>query len=93
MTDELFTADGDGLRGALERLLALRDDPGSPVPDASLPDLPDRLPEQGVGTDQAVALAADVGVGRAVRLDHPGYLAHMDPPTAWLTWATAMMAA
>jgi L-2,4-diaminobutyrate decarboxylase len=23
------------------------------------------------------------------RLDHPGFFAHMDPPTPWVTWAAA----
>jgi len=29
-------------------------------------------------------------LGRAARLDNPKALAHMDPPTPWITWATTL---
>lgn len=71
----------DGLERALELLRA--------KPSISQP-LPDALPERGVGEVQALESLAPHVFGRAAHLDSPSTLAHMDPPTPWITWATAL---
>lgn len=81
------------LSRAVAEFVARRAQPGSPVGDSAALDLPPRLPGQGVDAFEALGMALDLGVTQAVRLDHPGYLAHMDPPTPWPTWVTAMMTA
>lgn len=52
--------------------------------------LPDRFPERGIGEVQTLDLLAPHVFGRAARLDDSHALAHMDPPTPWITWATAL---
>lgn len=52
--------------------------------------LPDRFPERGIGEVQTLDLLAPHVLGRAARLDNSKALAHMDPPTPWITWATAL---
>ncbi len=55
--------------------------------------LPASLPEQGLGPDAAIdALAAPVLTG-ARDLGAPGFFAHMDPPTPWITWAMELWTA
>lgn len=71
----------DGLERALELLRA--------KPSTSQP-LPDALPEHGIGDIEALQSLAPYVFGRAAHLDSPSALAHMDPPTPWLTWATAL---
>ena len=55
--------------------------------------LPGALPEQGLGERSALERLAPSVVGGARRLDDPGFLAHMDPPTPWVAWAGAQWAA
>lgn len=45
------------------------------------PDLPDRLPEQGISEVAALRLVGGLAEERAARLGAPMALAHMDPPT------------
>lgn len=78
--DKSFIAT-DGLRRALELLIA--------TPSISQP-LPDALPERGVGDVKALENLAPYVLGEAAHLDSPSTLAHMDPPTPWITWATAL---
>ena len=52
--------------------------------------LPDRFPNLGIGELQTLDLLAPFALGRAARLDNRNALAHMDPPTPWITWATAL---
>lgn len=52
--------------------------------------LPDRFPQHGIGEVQTLDLLAPHVLGRAARLDNSNALAHMDPPTPWITWATAL---
>src|SRR5690554_3674622 len=52
--------------------------------------LPDRFPERGIGEVQTLDLLAPHVLGRATRLDNSNALAHMDPPTPWITWATTL---
>ncbi len=71
----------DGLERALELLRAAP---------STLQPLPDALPERGVGEVKALENLAPHVFGRAAHLDSPSTLAHMDPPTPWITWATAL---
>lgn len=88
-----FTADLPGLLGAVHRLVAARADPGSPHP-APLPSpLPPAWPAAGVGGAVALEMLAPVALDGVTRLDHPGFLAHMDPPTPWVTWAVGLWSA
>ena len=88
-----FEPDPAGLREALELLLAARSDPGSPHVDRSPDTVPLDWPQSGIGGRAALRALVPVGLDQAVRLDHPGFLAHMDPPTPWMTWAASMWAA
>jgi len=90
-----FAVDEAGLSLAV-RLLAdsagwIRDP--SPVPASVALPLPPKLPEQGVGPADALRTLAAPVLGGASRLGDPGFFAHMDPPTPWVTWAAAMWAA
>lgn len=78
--DPAFTADA-GLDQALA-LLRRRDHP--------VHALPEDLPELGVGEARTLALLAAPVLGRAADLGAPTALAHMDPPTPWITWAMAL---
>ncbi len=53
-------------------------------------ELPERLPEQGVGEMAALDQIAGMALDRAAQLGHPGFFAHMDPPPPWITWITAL---
>lgn len=52
--------------------------------------LPDRFPNRGIGELQTLDLLAPHALGRAARLDKSNALAHMDPPTPWITWAAVL---
>ncbi len=52
--------------------------------------LPPALPDEGIGEEAALALIAGPALSGAAQLGHPGFFAHMDPPTPWITWITAM---
>ncbi len=92
--EEDFVPDVEGLTDALRRLVELRGAPGRPHvdPETAL-DLPAALPDVGVGGRAALEQLAAPALEQASRLDHPGFLAHMDPWTPWMTWATAAWAA
>jgi L-2,4-diaminobutyrate decarboxylase len=52
--------------------------------------LPDRFPNLGIGEFETLDLLAPHVLGDAARLDNSNALAHMDPPTPWITWATTL---
>jgi glutamate/tyrosine decarboxylase-like PLP-dependent enzyme len=52
--------------------------------------LPEVCPEVGLGEWQTLHLLAPHVLGTAAALDGPEILAHMDPPTPWITWAMAL---
>lgn len=85
--DLSFSAAGLGRALELLRLhLGARSTaPGLPVPEA--------LPEEGIGPEATLEALAPAVIGRAARLADPGFLAHMDPPTPWLTWAVSLWTA
>jgi len=58
--------------------------------DLTLTSLPDVLPLCGIGETQTLELLAPHILGKAAHLDAPFALAHMDPPTPWITWAIAL---
>lgn len=94
MTEHDFRPDADGLSQALARLIAAKESTGSPhISDPAPLDLPTELPAIGLGSSEALNRLADLALSDATRLDHPGFFAHMDPPTPWLTWATATWSA
>lgn len=74
-------APNEGLVNALE---LLRNPPTEAHP------LPDALPERGTGEIEALDNLAPHVFGNAARLDSASALAHMDPPTPWVTWAAAL---
>jgi L-2,4-diaminobutyrate decarboxylase len=88
VTDPSFGADREGLEAALGLLLRELAEPSG----AAL-DLPATLPQEGAGELDALARLAPAAIGGARRLGDPGFLAHMDPPTPWVTWAGVQWAA
>ena len=81
--DDSFTP-GTGLEYAVD---LLRNPPANP-PDTQLA-LPYSLLETGLGEIETLNLLAPHVLGGAACLDSRQALAHMDPPTPWITWATA----
>ena len=53
-------------------------------------DLPDSCPNIGIGEINTLDLLAPYVLGNASHLDGSTALAHMDPPTPWITWAMAL---
>lgn len=49
------------------------------------------LPKDGMGEEAALTALAPFILAGAAPLDSPQALAHMDPPTPWITWATSML--
>ncbi len=89
-----FTLDDEGLHDALRALIDAKRTPGTPHGDpGAVLVLPDDWPDAGIGGRAALASLADTALVRPTRLDHPGFFAHMDPPTPWMTWAAAQWAA
>lgn len=83
MTDPSFGADPAGLRRALDALL-------NPPAAAESSALPASLPESGCGEQAALDLLAPIVLGGAQRLGRADALAHMDPPTPWISWAATL---
>jgi len=71
----------DGLNRALELLTS---------PPHAAADLPLTLPETGLGEIPTMEILAGHVLGKAAPLNAPTSLAHMDPPTPWITWAMAL---
>ncbi|MBO69049.1 MAG: aspartate aminotransferase family protein [Acidiferrobacteraceae bacterium] len=53
-------------------------------------ELPSKYPHRGLGESAALRLLAPHILGDAAKLDSERALAHMDPPTPWITWATTL---
>jgi len=73
----------------LTEALAERPDPAG----AATLQLPERLPDDGVGEGAALDLMGSILLDGATQLHHPGFFGHMDPPTPWITWVTSLWAA
>ena len=82
-TAEAFRPDPAGLRRGVE-LLTDRAVPGA---------LPVEMPEVGVGGVAALEALAGPVLGGARSFGTPGFFAHMDPPTPWVSWVMAMWSA
>ena len=83
-SDPSFEVNVEGLGRAVALL-------GRPSPSGLPPfDLPDLLPDSGLGEVQALERLAPDVLGRATYLDAGEALAHMDPPTPWISWAMAL---
>lgn len=82
--DKSFALDSEGLHRALE-LLDRSTHSGPPVEA-----LPRSLPDTGLGELAALERLAPDVLGRATYLDAADAMAHMDPPTPWITWALAL---
>ncbi len=82
----------DLLAASVARLrdsLTPRPDPASTVS----VELPQILPDGGIGEAAALEQLADALLTGAAQLQHPGFMAHMDPPAPWITWITALWTA
>ncbi|MBC3806582.1 aspartate aminotransferase family protein [Undibacterium seohonense] len=73
--------DTEGLTQAL-RLMTSRS--------TEVSDLPTNLPLVGLGEVEVLNLLAPQVLGHAAQLGAHTSMAHMDPPTPWITWAMAM---
>ncbi len=82
--------DRDLLSAAVDWLERARDPAEHPVPKQPEVAIPPTLPETGCGAAAALDLLAPAALGGAAQLHHPGYLAHMDPPTPVVAWAAAL---
>jgi len=79
------------LEAAIDLLEAMREPRTQLVTDEkSVLELPRKLNEHGIGELEALQLLAPTALGQSAQLHHPGYFAHMDPPTPSITWATAL---
>ena len=84
MADPDFNFDQTALFHAVELMGTGARDDGTTVP------VPLAMPEKGLGGRAVLDLLAPLVLGGASRLDHATAMAHMDPPTPWITWATTM---
>lgn len=89
MIDADFGPDRSGLERALELLVDGQTMSGS----GSAAPLPDAFPPGGIGPAAALESLFSPVLGDARQLGSPGFFAHMDPPTPWITWAMHMWTA
>ncbi|MEL6891314.1 MAG: hypothetical protein AAFP84_06950, partial [Actinomycetota bacterium] len=82
-----FAADAAGLMHAVELLRGTDAAATDRTSSAPSPDeLPDHLPDRGIGSLEALDTLAPSVLHGARDLGAPGFFAHMDPPTPWVTW-------
>lgn len=91
--DEDFEFQSAELAGALSSLARHLTDERNVLPAQPSFDIPKELPVEGFGGVAALEKLADGFFPSRARLGHPGYLAHMDPPTPWVSWVGALWAA
>lgn len=82
MNDQSFSLDAAALAEAVDAL-------GRDVMPSS-DELPARLPDAPLGDRAALERLAPHVLGQAAPLGAPDTLAHMDPPTPWLSWALTL---
>ena len=78
--DQSFSVDA-GLEHAINLLRQVSFEPQN---------LPKKCPNSGLGELETLDLLAPHVLGRAAHLDRSDALAHMDPPTPWITWVAAL---
>ena len=83
-SDKSFELNSEGLHRAFD-LLDRRTHSERPAEG-----LPRSLPDTGLGEMAALERLAPDVLGRATYLDAADAMAHMDPPTPWITWALAL---
>ncbi len=83
MHDDAFKTNVEGLQQSVDALIA----PGTFAQSGKLPDA---FPVDGIGESKALQMLAPHVLGGAQQLGAPHAFAHMDPPTPWITWATAL---
>lgn len=81
--DKEFLVDVDALRHAVTLM-------GQHFSSDSRVAIPSRLPEQGLGSLEAMERLAPTVLGGAAHLGSATAFAHKDPPTPWVTWATTL---
>ena len=81
--DKEFLVDVDALRHAVTLM-------GQHFSSDSRVAIPLRLPEQGLGSLEAMERLAPTVLGGAAHLGSATAFAHKDPPTPWVTWATTL---
>ena len=81
--DKEFLVDVDALRHAVTLM-------GQHFSSDSRVAIPLRLPEQGLGSLEALERLAPTVLGGAAYLGSATAFAHKDPPTPWVTWATTL---
>jgi len=92
--EEDFAPNAAGLREALELLIKAKSRLGAPHVDLPLAAVVEGgWPLAGMGGSGVLALLAEGALEQVSRLDHPGFFAHMDSPTPWMTWAAVQWAA
>lgn len=85
-----FTPSATDLQRAFERLAAAR----AERPEEADFSAVDIFPTSGLGQSEALDVTAGLTLEVAQNFAAPGWFAHMDPPTPWITWACqAWMAA
>ena len=81
--DSDFGADASGLHRAVDLL-------ATATHDQPIAELPEAMPERGIGASAALDLLAPLILGGAAPLGATTAFAHMDPPTPWVTWAISL---
>lgn len=84
MLDPDFTFDRDALAYAVELMAT------ASASIESGKSVPISMPETGLGGHATLDLLAPLILGGASRLGDATAMAHMDPPTPWITWATTL---
>ena len=87
MNDTSYKPNKDGFEQALDALMNQHEAKNTNVQPV---DLPEWLPENGIGEHQVLQDLEPIVLGRATPLSDEYAFAHMDPPTPWITWATTM---
>lgn len=78
------------LQAAIDLLGHARRPRSQPVPTDVDLSLPSSLMDEGLGEYEALARLAPSVLEQTAQLHHPGYFAHMDPPTPAIAWAAAL---
>jgi len=84
-----FSTSAAGLAQAVDLLVAAESGSGS----AQVDELPSELPDEGLGASDSLELLAAPVLAQARSLHAPGFFAHMDPPTPWISWAMQLWTA